>query len=90
MTARAHVVVEGLVQGVGFRWFAARSAQSLGLVGVVRNRYDGTVEIEAEGERSAVEELLKKLKIGPRSAHVTNLRIAWIDPCHTEHQFDIR
>jgi acylphosphatase len=90
MTARVHVIVEGLVQGVGFRWFAARSAAALGVVGSVRNLYDGTVEVEAEGDRSSLEEFLTVLKVGPRSAHVSNVRIAWIAPRHTDQRFEIR
>ena len=89
MTARVHVIVEGLVQGVGFRWFAARTAASLGIVGAVRNLYDGTVEVEAEGQRSAVEAFLHTLKVGPRSAHVSNVRIVWIEPQGTERRFEI-
>jgi len=52
MQARVHLVVHGLVQGVGFRWFVARRADGLGLSGYVRNLYDGSVEAEAEGDRS--------------------------------------
>jgi acylphosphatase len=80
MSSAVHIVVEGLVQGVGFRWFAARKAQALGLSGFVRNMYDGTVEVVAEGDRPLIEEYLRDLKIGPRSAHVTTLRISWNDP----------
>jgi acylphosphatase len=79
MQARVHIIVEGLVQGVGYRWFVARRAQALGVRGFVRNLYDGNVEIEAEGERSLVEELIGEVKIGPRSAHVTNMRLEWED-----------
>ncbi len=90
MEARAHIVVEGLVQGVGYRWFVERKAQALGLAGYVRNLYDGNVEVEAEGDRSLVEELIKDLKVGPRAAHVTNLRIEWREPTHQEPHFQIR
>lgn len=79
MQARVHMVVEGLVQGVGFRWFVARHAQARGLCGYVSNRYDGNVEIVAEGDRSLVEDLIKEVRVGPRSAHVTNLRLEWLD-----------
>ena len=90
MTTRVHIIVEGLVQGVGFRWYAARKAQALGLAGYVRNLYDGTVELEAEGDRSLLEELIGALKVGPRSAQVTDLRLEWIPPLHTSRGFDIR
>ena len=79
MHARVHIIVEGLVQGVGFRWFVARRAQALGLRGFVSNLYDGNVEIEAEGDRSLLEDFVGEVKVGPRSAHVTNLRLEWED-----------
>ena len=90
MLANVHIVVEGLVQGVGFRWFVARHAESLGLRGFVHNLYDGSVELEAEGERSLVEELIGLVKTGPRSAHVSNLRIEWKEPHHRTSHFEIR
>jgi acylphosphatase len=90
MDARVHIVVEGLVQGVGFRWYTARHAQNLGLKGFVRNLYDGCVEVEAEGDRSLLEELITALKVGPRSAHVRNLRIEWLVPEQERKDFEIR
>ena len=49
---RVRLVVTGRVQGVGFRWFIRNEATSLGLSGTVRNRDDGAVEIDAEGDRA--------------------------------------
>ncbi len=90
VTARVHMVVEGLVQGVGFRWFVYRKAEALGLTGWVRNLYNGSVEIEAEGDRSLLEELIKEVKVGPRSSRVTNLIIEWKDSKPPRYQrFDI-
>jgi len=79
-----------MVQGVGFRWFTAREAQGLGLGGFVRNLGDGSVEVEAEGERGAVEELIAALKVGPRSADVRDLRIVWHEPLREKPRFEIR
>ena len=79
MNSRVHIIVEGLVQGVGFRWFVHRRAESMGVKGWVRNLYDGKVEIEAESDRSLLEEFIKEIKVGPRSAHVSNVRIDWKD-----------
>ncbi len=87
MHTAAHMVVEGLVQGVGFRWFVARHAQALGLTGYVSNRHDGRVEIEVAGERGLVEELIKHVKIGPRSAHVTNVHLEWANETDAHHQY---
>jgi acylphosphatase len=90
MEVSAHIVVEGLVQGVGFRYFVHRQAVGLGLTGFARNLYDGSVEIEAEGTRAAMEELIKIVKVGPRSAQVTNLRIEWGEYRGRYSHFDIR
>ncbi|MEW6511496.1 MAG: acylphosphatase [Bacteroidota bacterium] len=80
MEAAVHIIISGLVQGVGYRWYAARRAEALGVTGFVRNAYDGTVEVEAHGDRSLLEELIHDLKIGPRSAHVNDLKVEWREP----------
>ena len=67
---RVQLVVHGRVQGVGFRAFVAREARALGLAGTVRNRPDGTVEIEAEGAAGALEELAAAARRGPVGARV--------------------
>ncbi len=72
-----HLIVSGVVQGVGFRWFVERIARNLGLVGHVRNLYDGSVETYAEGEEDALNAFYKEMKIGPRSAHVAGVRVDW-------------
>lgn len=69
----------GDVQGVGFRLFAESHARRLGLQGSVRNRYDGAVEVEAEGDASALEQFLDALRQGPRMARVHDVRINWGD-----------
>jgi acylphosphatase len=79
-----------MVQGVGFRWFAAREAQKLGLAGFVRNLADGGVEVEAEGERGTVEQLIALLKVGPRAADVRDLHITWQQPLMERMRFEIR
>ncbi len=70
---RLHLVVRGRVQGVGFRWFALETAESLGLTGWVRNREDGSVEAEAEGTTSALDEFEKRLRTGNPSARVDEI-----------------
>ena len=67
---RAVFVVTGGVQGVGFRWYVLQAAKALGLTGEVRNRTDGAVVIEAEGERGALERLLDAAREGPVMAMV--------------------
>lgn len=67
----------GDVQGVGFRFFAERHARNLGLRGWVRNRADGAVEVEAEGEAMALQQFLDQLRRGPRAAQVQDVRVNW-------------
>ncbi len=77
---RVHVVVSGLVQGVGFRYYALQQAERLGIAGWVRNRSDGSVEAELEGTPEAVAAMLDWASEGPASARVRNLRTTDIPP----------
>lgn len=77
MEVGANIIVSGVVQGVGFRYFVFNRAIHLGLKGYVKNMYSDDVEIEVEGERSLIEELIKEVKVGPRFAQVTDLKITW-------------
>ena len=67
---RAHVIVRGRVQGVGFRYDASVRARSLGVGGWVRNLSDGTVEAVFEGPGDRVESLLDWCRRGPAGARV--------------------
>ncbi len=66
-------VIRGIVQGVGFRYFAQRRAEQLGVCGYVKNLPDGRVEVYAIGPPAKLEELRQLLEIGPRSARVTEV-----------------
>jgi acylphosphatase len=79
-----------MVQGVNFRWFTQRRASDLGLVGQVRNRADGSVELIAEGPRDALERLLDAVRIGPASAVVENVQVNWDAPTGEFRRFEIR
>ena len=70
---RLHALVEGHVQGVGYRMFVIEQARRLDLTGWVRNRHDGTVEVTAEGARLDLDELVSALKNGPHLATVTSV-----------------
>jgi acylphosphatase len=67
-------VMSGRVQGVGFRFFAERAANQLGVLGYVKNRWDGTVEVYAIGDAPTLEEFKRQLSDGPRSARVTSVQ----------------
>lgn len=90
MEARVHIIVGGLVQGVGFRWFVARHAQARSLRGYVKNRVEGSVEIDAEGDRGLLEEFLREIRIGPRSAQVRDIAVEWLPGGNAGAGFHIR
>ncbi len=69
------VLVEGYVQGVGYREFVRRWAVRLGISGWVRNRTDGAVEALVRGRNADLEALLAEMRRGPRGSGVTQLRI---------------
>lgn len=84
-----HIIVHGNVQGVGFRYFTQRNATRLGIVGWVKNRYDGTVEIRAEGPKSALQQLINRVHEGPSHAHVTKADVDWKSPTGKFSQFGV-
>lgn len=79
----------GDVQGVGFRFFARSHARRLGLQGYVRNRYDGAVEVEAEGSSGDLDRFLEVLRQGPRLARVRDVHVRFT-PCQGDGPFAVR
>ena len=77
---RAHIIVRGYVQGVGYRFEAIRQARALGLKGWVRNEPDGSVELLAEGEEEALGELSSWCRQGPWGARVSDMEVEWEEP----------
>ena len=78
--ARARVVVRGMVQGVGFRYWCRREAARNNLTGWVRNNIDGSVEAVFEGRRGDVERMIDSCREGPTSAEVTAAEVEWEKP----------
>jgi len=76
---RVHLIVQGMVQGVGFRQGTRSEATQLGLTGYVKNLPDGTVEIVAEGPSQAINQLLEWAKQGPPMAQVKQVDINYHD-----------
>jgi acylphosphatase len=67
--------VSGRVQGVGFRWWTARTARRLSLSGSVRNRDDASVEVVARGAPERLHELERALRSGPLGAKVAAVEV---------------
>ena len=86
---RLHASVRGVVQGVGFRYFVLREARGLGLRGQVTNRYDGSVEVVAEGPEDRLEILLGRLREGPRSAIIEAVDVRWSPATGEFDAFDV-
>ncbi len=90
MLARARVVFHGRVQGVYFRAHCHEKAESLGLQGYVRNRFDGSVEAVFEGERALVEECIDWNRRKQPAAQVTHVDVTWETPTNEFRGFEIR
>jgi acylphosphatase len=73
-------IIRGRVQGVGYRYWAERTARTEELSGTVRNRRDGSVELVISGDVARVEAMLAKCRTGPSLAEVTGIdisEVAW-------------
>lgn len=86
---RIEAVVQGRVQGVGFRYFVAERARELRLVGTVSNLRNGDVRVVAEGEEGALEALLAALRQGPRMSHVESVHAVWRPPTREFTRFSV-
>lgn len=84
VTITRHLCITGRVQGVGYRWHTVQEARGMGLVGWVRNRHDGSVEVLAHGVPLAVQGLIDWTRHGPARARVDAVAVsdaAW-DSAH--------
>lgn len=86
MKNRLHVIICGIVQGVGYRYSTYRKALQLGLTGWVRNRDDGSVEAVFEGSREKLEEMLSWCWEGPSLARVSNIHVQWEEGVESEYK----
>jgi acylphosphatase len=87
---RFRAIVTGRVQGVGYRASAAHEGRRLGASGWVRNRLDGTVEVDAQGEEVVLESFLVYLRHGPPGARVRSLDVEWLPVASDLGPFEIR
>ena len=88
--AAVEIIVEGRVQGVGYRDYVRRRALGLGLVGYVMNLKDGRVRVHAEGAREVIEDLMRQLEKGPPLSRVDRVTSRWLLPGRRFSSFDIR
>ena len=87
---RAEIMANGLVQGVGFRYYIIKNAENLGLKGYAKNLFSGEVLTVVEGSRANIVELFNRIKVGPSHASVKNCRIEWGESKNEFTHFEIR
>ncbi len=87
--AGIQAIIEGRVQGVGFRYFVQYQAKLLNLTGWVRNINNNQVEVFAEGLEPALKIFIQKLQEGPAQARVDSCNIHWLTPTGNFHSFEI-
>jgi len=92
MSELSHVtaMVYGHVQGVFYRVFASRVAKSLGVRGYVQNLPRGGVEVQAEGDKDKLEELVRQLELGPPEALVEQVDVKWSEFTGQFVRFEVR
>jgi acylphosphatase len=88
--ARAHLLIDGRVQGVFYRAFTRELAHNLGLNGWVKNLRDGRVEAVFEGEKKGIEQAVKECYAGPPGARVSNIEVTWESYTGEERDFSVR
>jgi acylphosphatase len=86
---RLAIRISGRVHGVGFRFFSRDLSERLGLTGWVRNTPPRIVEMEVQGEATALDVFCERVKQGPRLAHVGDVEISEITVQVSETSFDI-
>ena len=89
MKIRRHYIISGDVQGVGFRYRAKYAAAELGLTGYVRNRYDGKVEMEVQGDRESIQRMLAQIDAGT-FVHIDDIEVENMPVDEEERSFSVR
>lgn len=87
---RYHIVLRGMVQGVGLRYFAYCSARYFDITGWVRNCPDGSVELEVQGERECILEFIDRLGNGNGYFSIEDMSVSNIDTIEYENSFRIK
>ena len=86
---RVHCIVSGDIIGVGYRAWARRQANALGITGWIKNREDKTVELVAEGTKEMLEQFIAACKKGPDVAWVETVDVEWLPARHDFSDFAV-
>lgn len=74
---QAHLIISGIVQGVGFRWFIKEQAALSGITGWAKNTDDGSVEVVFAGKKGNIENMVAICKKGPQLAKIKSVTVSW-------------
>jgi len=89
MDAHVHMIISGIVQGVGFRYFVMQQARRMKLTGWVKNLPTGEVEIDVEGPRGLIDSLIQNIRVGNEWCRVKDIQIQWKKITNQYSGFDI-
>jgi acylphosphatase len=89
MKKGVHIIINGMVQGVGFRYHVHHSARRHYLKGWVKNMPDGRVETVAEGDEEELREFVKEVKKGSRFSRVDEAQVEWLSYTNEFQAFQI-
>jgi acylphosphatase len=87
---RVELVVRGIVQGVGFRYFCQKQAENIGITGTVQNMPDGTVRVEAQGDEAKLSDYIALVRQGPHNAFVTELKETPLELVGNEEELSVK
>ena len=71
------IILSGVVQGVGLRWFVRQIAVTYGIKGYVKNLFDGSVEVYGEGDEASLKAFFDEIRIGPGHADISGVKVNW-------------
>jgi acylphosphatase len=86
----AVITIQGVVQGVGYRFYVIEQARHYMVKGYVKNLENGCVEVVAEGPKGLLNEFINRLSKGPKTAHVTGVDIQWNEKNQGYSDFSVR
>lgn len=90
MQIHAEIVVSGMVQGVGYRYFVQRKARQYNLPGYVKNLPNGNVLCEVEGDGGIIRDFIRELKIGPSFSGVSGVTVNTSFDLYGYKSFEVR
>ena len=98
MLKQAHLYIKGDVIGIGFRAWTKIQAKIINVTGWVKNNFEhsdifgvgGGVEVQIQGEKEKVDQMIELIKKGPPVSHIENVEIFWQEPKEIFDEFEIR